>query len=734
MNELRAQIVRDVLYLSIAVTFGWYIWLGVRFPAQAAPDQGLIIVPIVALAWGCAHLIRQGVQRRAETDGAAARAIRLARILYLGGSALLLSLAIWLYDAPNATWLYSILALAAVVVSGPKAGMAMALLGGLATAFLSRVGSLRFSASMPTGLVLLQSSLSVALGWMLSRRLELAVTWSWNSYEEARQNLTEARQRRAQVLQLNQELRRAQERLERANASLVRAWRAAEEAERRQKQITAFISHELRTPLNLVIGFSEMLVTSPETYALPDLPPRARRDLYAIYRSAQQVAGLLDDVLDMASVDAGQLALMREPADLWQVIEEAAALVHDYVESKNLALRLERGKNLVPVLIDRLRIRQVVLNLLVNAIRFTEQGSITVQAFGEAGRLRVLVRDTGAGIPPERMERIFQAFQTAESPDLLWKQGTGLGLPLSRRLVEMHGGQMGVTSTVGQGSTFWFTLPIAIDQEQEGVPQRVTSVPPLPPVSKPAIVVVDEDGIGTRRLQRWLEDYHLNHAPNAIEALRLADELQAPAVIIPQEEPLPVLKGRPAVIRCPLDSTAHWARQLGAAAYLSKPVTAAQMIAKLKRVAPSARRLLVVDDDPHFVQLMLRFLESANHGYLVRTAYTGEEALQNMREDCPDALLLDLALPGIDGRQVLREMAADLRLAHVPVIVVSAPPPENDMAPLGHEFTVYRSEGLALGQVTRLLHGVLAALSPPNGLPQREHPPTGVTSPTTAPG
>jgi len=141
-------------------------------------------------------------------------------------------------------------------------------------------------------------------------------------------------QRRAEVIQLNHELNRVREYLERANASLVRDWRAAEEAERRQKQMTAFISHELRTPLNLVIGFSEILVTSPETYALGDLPPKVRRDLNVIYRSTQQVAALVDDVLDMASAEHGHLALMREPSDLWQVVVEAATMVQDYAETK----------------------------------------------------------------------------------------------------------------------------------------------------------------------------------------------------------------------------------------------------------------------------------------------------------------------------------------------------------------------------------------------------------------
>jgi signal transduction histidine kinase len=570
LDALRAQSIRDVLYLSMTLTFIWYVWMGIRFPAQTAPDHGLLIVPIIILAWICLNLARQGAEEQPVAVSRSASALRLAVAIYLGGSMALITLGIWLYQAASGVMLYPILALAAVVISGPGVGLIMILLNALAMAFLSYYGGMVIGASAPIGLVLLWSVLMVALGWMLSRRLELAVTWSLTSYEEARENLRETRQRRAEVLQLNQELRRAQERIERANASLVRAWRAAEEAERRQKQMTAFISHELRTPLNLVIGFSEMLATSPETYALLDLPPRARRDLYAIYRSAQQVAELLDDVLDMATMDAGHLAMMRVPADLAQVIDEAATLVRDFLQSKDLTLRVESDGEPTTVLIDRLRIRQVLLNLLVNAIRFTERGTITVQTRFEEHKAQVLVHDTGAGISPERLERMFREFESTQVPtDDSWARGTGLGLPLSRRLVEMHGGEMGVRSVVGQGSTFWFTVPVALAGEEDLQFPSHLPMPSTPdPHARPSVVVLDEHGLGMRRLARWMEGYHLVRAQSWPEALHQADELRAVAVVTPQPESAPDMEGGPAIIHCPLDAAARWARELGVDAYL----------------------------------------------------------------------------------------------------------------------------------------------------------------------
>jgi hypothetical protein len=220
LDALRAQSIRDVLYLSMTLTFIWYVWMGIRFPAQAAPDHGLLIVPIIVLAWICLNLARQGAEEQPVAVSRSASALRLAVAIYLGGSMALITLGIWLYQAASGVMLYPILALAAVVISGPGVGLIMILLNALAMAFLSYYGGMVIGASAPIGLVLLWSVLMVALGWMLSRRLELAVTWSLTSYEEARENLRETRQRRAEVLQLNQELRRAQERIERANASM----------------------------------------------------------------------------------------------------------------------------------------------------------------------------------------------------------------------------------------------------------------------------------------------------------------------------------------------------------------------------------------------------------------------------------------------------------------------------------------------------------------------------------
>ena len=707
IEEMRRDTLRNLLYVTIVGSLIWYLWSRLKTPASSAPDSGLFIVPVLLLE-GIVHEMLPKHRR-------------LAAGTYLGGAIVLISAGLLIFQAPEAMFLYSVLALAAVVVSGPKTGLAFACLGSV-VAYVVLLNTTTEAA--PTVQVLnlsLFSILSVLVSWTFSRDLTLAVRWSLASYEYARENLEAVQERRAEVIRLNQELGRSQDQLEHDNAALVRAWRAAEEAERRQQQITAFISHELRTPLNLVIGFSEMLVNSPETYALHDLPPKARRDLQAVYRSAQQVGALVDDVLDMASVAHGHLPLMREPSELWQVIIEAASLIRDYVEAKHLQLRLTHKGRPPVLLIDRLRIRQVLLNLLVNAARFTNKGSITVRLIAEQAHVRVEVTDTGRGISADQMDNVFRQFRPVEAPDTLRDKGTGLGLPLSRQIIRLHGGEMGAESEAGRGSTFWFTLPREESAVEPGKPLITPRVVPIVrrPGTEPTVVVFDQEELATNRLRRWLDGYHLLGAQTWEDALVQAEEHLAVAVLADLDAAVPEAGARPPVLRCNLPTGRRWAKRLGVAAYLEKPIREARLWATLESVVSDAVSVLVVDDDERFVRLITRMLERSGHTYRVFPAYNGVEALSRLRQQKPDVMLLDLVLPQLDGWQLLREMAVDSDIAGIPVIVISASPAEISTMPEGDRVVVSQSGGLGLNQEIRLVKAALKALAPEAPIPPK---------------
>ena len=261
---------------------------------------------------------------------------------------------------------------------------------------------------------------------------------------------------RATLADLNQELARINRRLREAN-------RKIREADRVKSEFVATISHELRTPLNTIIGFAKFMLNE----GAGPLTDTQRTDLTAIYSSGQHLLGLVNDILDLSKIEAGKVTLNKELLDFHEiaagVMSSAIALVAD----KPIELREEIAPNLPPVCADRKRVRQIILNLVSNAAKFTERGHITlrVQPITENGRQFLLcaVEDTGIGIRPEDIPTIFEAFRQLDSSSARRAQGTGLGLPISRRLAELHGGRMWVESELGVGSTFYFTLPVGDD-------------------------------------------------------------------------------------------------------------------------------------------------------------------------------------------------------------------------------------------------------------------------------
>ena len=294
-------------------------------------------------------------------------------------------------------------------------------------------------------------ALAGLLGWASSHALFTVTHWSIYSLHQARENMEAAREHRAQLARVVKDLDQAYSRLGRTNASLVAAWRAAEEAERFKAEFVTNVSHELRTPLNLIVGFSEMMLTAPESYDGVQIPGPYRSDLNVIHHNAQHLLALVDDVLDLARIEAGRLGLVKEETDLATLVAEATGMVHDYIAAKGLALHIRVAPDLPRIWLDRLRIRQVLLNLLVNAARFTERGSITLEVRREGQEVITWVTDTGRGIPEHDLPKIFQEFRSHRSTRVDVAQRYRLWLPISKRFIELHHGRMGVESTYLQG-------------------------------------------------------------------------------------------------------------------------------------------------------------------------------------------------------------------------------------------------------------------------------------------
>ena len=434
------------------------------------------------------------------------------------------------------------------------------------------------------------------------------------------------------------------------------------------------------------MGFAEMIYHSPQAYGNVRWTPALSADIGEIYQSSRHLLGMVDDILDLSRVEAQRLPLDLQMTDLCDLIRETASTVGGLLRGKEVALALKLPPSLPEMLVDRMRIRQVLINLLNNAIRFTDRGTITVSADEVGGEIVVAVSDTGVGIPPEEMAIIFDEFGQAKDPITSGRGGTGLGLAICRQFVRLHGGHIEAESQPGQGSTFRFKLPLpdsgrARSRLSYYAPEGWTPPTPVNPLGKTAIVL-GPDGEAVRALARAIEGYRAIPA-DGLDDLAQKVEAEHPAGIVLVGDPLrpepcqPVAIWEAAgradlpVIRCELPLASLARRHLGVASYLVKPVQRQQLLAAIKEASPRPESLLVVDDDPGFVAFVNRILGVELPEAHLWNAYSGAEALSILAKRGFDAVILDLVMPEVDGLRVIEALRQDARLAGTPVIVTT---------------------------------------------------------------
>ncbi|HKP15842.1 MAG TPA: ATP-binding protein [Gemmatimonadaceae bacterium] len=470
-------------------------------------------------------------------------------------------------------------------------GWRMGVLGALSIGFGMLAGALMFGLHFdPLGGHLLAQGLGVTMIFVYT------TVFSWQSHGQSQRIVRVAKQIEAQSV----DLQRNSALLEERTHQLELARDAAEAANSSKSQFLANMSHELRTPLNAIIGYSDLLIEEAEELEAQDLVP----DLDKIRSSGKHLLGLINDVLDLSKIEAGKMEMSLETFEVRDVVSAVAAMVRPLVEKNGNVFELSIAADVGTMHADLTRVRQILLNLLGNASKFTTKGTVSLAVTREDSKERewivFAVRDTGIGMTPEQLSRLFQPFTQADPSTTRKYGGTGLGLSISQRLSRLMAGTISVVSEPGMGSIFTVRLPVEVSdaklQRQTGIYRVSRPSVPIPVVASSRVLLIDNDGATRDLMQRMLakDGVEMLHAATGQEGLRLAQE-QRPDVILldvmlPDQDGWAVLTalttklelaGMPVIVATTADERGL-AETLGAAAYLSKPVTAEELRAAIR--------------------------------------------------------------------------------------------------------------------------------------------------------
>ena len=465
-------------------------------------------------------------------------------------------------------------------------------------------------------------------------------------------------------------------------------WEA--EVDRMKSDFVSIVSHELRTPLTSIKGYLDLIsigAAGPVT--------KQQKSFLAIARdNAERLSELVTDLLDISRIESGKTDLSVQVVSMREIVEEVATVLRKEFQDRGLSLTLDLPADLPEILGDPNRISQILTNLLSNAYKYTAQGGATVRARRMPDAIQVDVADTGIGISVEDQGKLFTRFFRVDDPAVRQQPGTGLGLHITKSLVEMHNGQIWLQSQPGTGSTFSFTLPLPAGLVHEVAPGEIKEAKP---VSQPAVValpagpwilVVDNepDVAHLFQLQLEREGYRVSVVTQGGRVLEIARQLQPELItldllmdtdglgILTQLKAEPQTASIPVVIVSVVPD-AEKGIALGAVDYLVKPLREGQLLSCVRRVldelkADSQGKILVVDDERDIVGWLKQVL--THYGFSVAEAYDGVQALEAVAADMPDLILLDLKMPRMDGRATIRRLREQEKTRSVPVIVFTA--------------------------------------------------------------
>jgi len=489
-------------------------------------------------------------------------------------------------------------------------------------------------------------------------------------------DVTEQRNSQREIQSLNQHLERRSLELAAANTELSLRNREVERANRLKSEFLASMSHELRTPLNTILGFSELL--SEEGSG--ELNEKQKRFVSHVQRDAHHLLDLINDILDLSKIEAGRLELHVEEFPMAVAVAEVLTSIRPLAAAKQISLDSDLDTAL-DLDADRLRFKEILYNLFSNAIKFTPHGGrIWIESSTQNGSIRMMVADSGIGIPGDEQQAIFESFRQASATTKGVREGTGLGLAITKRLIEAHGGRIWVESEPGKGSRFFFTLPMAKADRTEGQEAFAAETE-----HAPLVLVASQHRSAREALSGQLESngFRTGVAASNTDALHKGKEFRPELILLDTDlggrsgwetlhdlKASPATAGIPVILLSPTDEI-KVAESLGAADCLTKPVGEGALLQAVRKVLrrEGLLQVLIVDDDPETCQLIAETLSTK--GYSTVSAQNAAEAMRVLKATHLDAILMDLVLPGRNGFELLHDIRAVEGLTELPILVLT---------------------------------------------------------------
>jgi signal transduction histidine kinase/CheY-like chemotaxis protein len=524
-----------------------------------------------------------------------------------------------------------------------------------------------------------------------------------------------------QVAQRTSELLEERNKLDQTLRELAVARDQALEANRAKSSFLANMSHELRTPLNAIIGYSEMLQEDAQDQGQPTLVD----DLDKINAAGRHLLMLINDILDLSKIEAGKMDIYVESFPVQPLLREIVDTVQPILDKNHNKLTLHCPPDVSVMRSDMTKVRQCLFNLLSNASKFTHDGSVTLTVSIDGPTIFFRVADTGIGMSPEQLSKLFREFSQADASTTRKYGGTGLGLAITRRFCQMLGGDISVQSEPGKGSTFTVNLPLELPETrtEPHVPPSVAGMTALE--GAPCVLVVDDDPTARELMGRLLdrEGLRMLTASNGEDALRLAREVHPAVITLDVLMPgmdgwsvLSALKADPKLHDIPViivsmidDRNLGFA--LGATDYITKPIDRDRLASILGRYrcADPQCPVLIVEDDPTAREMLRRMLEK--EGWSVDEAPNGRAGLERVAIHRPEIILLDLMMPEMDGFEFVLQLRRNVLWREIPVVVVTAKEltPEDRLRLNGYVSQILQKGAYSREELLEEVRGLVAA-------------------------